>query len=242
MRQLLTALGKDHQVLVVDNGSRDGAANLDTEFPDVRMIRLPRNFGLTRALNIGIRAAEGDYVLLLHDDVVIDGAAVTVLAAFLESRPDAGAVCPLLNSPQIRPLPTPTKADPVLEPATGGEEIIALCVTGAAIMLRTTFLRSLGHIDERYGNYGSEIELCAQVKSSNRKLFILRDITATHGTDPSPMQSGALAGDRASGTAAFLGKHYGFQAGLLHSIKSSLKALVTFRLSILTGGKIDGSG
>src|SRR5580704_11612101 len=80
LRQSLAALGSDHQVLVVDNGSRDSTPTLDTEFLHVRFIPLPRNFGLTRALNIGIRSADGDYVLLMHDDVRIGSAAATALA------------------------------------------------------------------------------------------------------------------------------------------------------------------
>lgn len=243
LRHSLTALrsAPQLQVVVVDNGSRDGSASLDDEFPDVRFSRLPRNFGLTRALNIGIRAADGEYILLLHDDVVIDGAAAIELAGFLGNRPDVGAVCPLLNSPQVRSLPVPSNADPALESAAGGGEIIAECVSGAAIMVRATFLRSMGHIDERYGNYGSDIEICAQIRSSNRKIVVLSGVTAHHNVAPSPMWTSALDADHASGTAAFIGKHHGFAAGLLYRLKTSLKALIAFRFSVLGGSKIDGS-
>ena len=110
--EALTAPEAGLQVIVVDNGSRDGAANLSDDFPDVRFSKLPRNFGLTRALNIGIRAAERDYILLLHDDVVIEPAAVNALADVLAERQDVAAVCPNLNSPQIRPLPNPAQPDP----------------------------------------------------------------------------------------------------------------------------------
>jgi len=219
------------QVLVVDNGSRDGSASIDDEFPDVRLSRLPRNFGLTRALNIGIRAADGDYTLLMHDDVQIDGASVVALAEFLENRPDVGAVCPHLNTPQVRALPTPSNPDPPFKMTPEGEEVTADCVSGAAIMVRTQFLRSMGHIDERYGNYGSAIEICAQIRSSNRKLVILGGVKASHGSAPSPMPSGPLKRDRAAGTAAFIGKHHGFAAGLLCRLKTSPLA-----------SKIDGAG
>jgi N-acetylglucosaminyl-diphospho-decaprenol L-rhamnosyltransferase len=242
LRQSLAALGPDHQVLVVDNGSRDSTPTLDTEFPNVRFIPLPRNFGLTRALNIGIRAADGEYVLLLHDDVRIGGPEVTALAEFLENRADAAAVCPLLNGPQVRPLPTPANPDPPLQPAPSGEEITAECVSGAAIMVRTTFLRNMGHIDERYGNYGSGIEICARIRSSNRKIVILSRISAIHDATPSPVRKSTLEGDRASGTAAFLGKHYGFGASLLYRLKTGFAALFTLRFSVLGGTKIDGSG
>lgn len=235
LRQLLAALcqpGNQFQVVVVDNGSRDGSASLDDEFPDVRFSRLPRNFGLTRALNIGIRAADRDYILLLHDDVLIEAAAVVALAEFLENRPDVGAVCPQFSTPQVRPLPTPSNPDPALVTPSGGEEITAECVSGAAIMARATFLRSMGHIDERYGNYGSALEICAQIRSSNRKLIVLNNVTAVHNATPSPMPKGALKNDRAAGTAAFIGKHFGFGAGLLYRLKSSP----------FGAAKIDGSG
>jgi GT2 family glycosyltransferase len=230
------------QILVVDNGSRDGSASLDDEFPDVRFSRLPRNFGLTRALNIGIRAADRDYVLLLHDDVRISRSAVVALAEFLDKRPDVAAVCPLLNGPQVRSLPTPSDPDPTPRPAVaGGAEIVAECVSGAAIMVRAAFLRAMGHVDERYGNYGSDIELCARVRSSNRKLVVLSGIAAQHNTTPSPMSGSALDGDHAAGTAAFLSKHHGFAAGLLYRVRVSILALFSFRFSVLGGAKIDGS-
>jgi GT2 family glycosyltransferase len=228
----LTAPEAGLQVIVVDNGSRDGSANLSDEFPDVRFSKLPRNFGLTRALNIGIRAAERDYILLLHDDVLIEPAAVNALAEVLEERQDVAAVCPNLNGPQIRPLPSPAQPDPPFETPSGGEDTAAACVSGAALMARSQFFRSMGHIDERYGNYGSAMEICAQIRTSNRKILVLGNVTAVHGSDPSPMAAGALRGDRATGIAAYLGKHYGMAAGLAYRMKSFA----------FTGTKIDGSG
>jgi GT2 family glycosyltransferase len=236
-----TVPGGELQVIVVENGSR-ATAGLGEEFPQVRFNRLQRNFGLTRALNIGIRAADGEYILLMHDDVRMDVAAVIELAEFLESRPDVGAVCPKFTGKQVRPLPTPADPDPAFQVAIGGDEIAAECVSGAAIMVRAAFLRSMGHIDERYGNYGSDIEICAQVRSSNRKVIVLGRVAAEHGSEPSPMPKRHLDGDRAAGTAAFLGKHYGFGAGLWCRIKTSLLALITLRFSVLGARKIDGWG
>ena len=63
------------QVIVVDNGSLDGSAQLDDEFPQVQFIRLPKNFGLTKALNLGWRAADSPYVFFLHEDTEVFGGA-----------------------------------------------------------------------------------------------------------------------------------------------------------------------
>jgi GT2 family glycosyltransferase len=251
LRRSLESLGNEHQVLVVDNNSTDGSASLEEDFPDARFIRLPKNFGLVKALNLGVRAAEGEYILFLHDDTIVTGAAVTRLTDFLESRQDVGAVCPLLTNgagqrtPQVRPLPTPALPDPAFRPAEDTGEITAECVSGAAILFRSFFLRALRQIDEHYGNYGSDIEMCSQVKRSNRKLVILTDVTAIHEPTPSPMKPGALAGDRAVGTAVFLGKHYSFMAGMMYRIKTGLAAVATFRFGVaggaFSGAKIDGT-
>lgn len=233
LRRSLAALsGSGLQIVVVDNGSRDGSANLSDDFPEARFSKLPRNFGLTRALNIGIRAAEGDYILLLHDDVLIEPSAVLAMAEVLEARSDVAAVCPNLNSPQVRALPTASNSDPAFETPPSGEDFVAQCVSGAALMARTHFFRSMGFIDERYGNYGSAIEICAQIKSSGRKLLVLGGVTASHGTAPSPMPAGTLKSDRATGTSAYIGKHFGVGSGITHRLK-------TFSF---TGTKIDGSG
>jgi N-acetylglucosaminyl-diphospho-decaprenol L-rhamnosyltransferase len=251
LRKSLENLGDAHQVLVVDNGSADDSSALEQEFPAVRFIRLPKDFGLTKALNIGVRAADGEYILLLHDDTIMTGAAVSELTDFLETRQDVGAVSPLLTNaagdrtPQVRPLPAPGQPDPAYRPAEGTGEVAAECVSGAAVLFRTFFLRALRHIDERYGNYGSDIELCWQVKRSSRKLIVLTGVTAIHEPSPSPMKPGALAGDRVVGTAGFLSKHHGFMTGMLYRIKAGLAGLATFRFGVVagafSGSKIDGT-
>ena len=252
LREGLKALGADHQIVVVDNGSWDGAQTINEEFPLVRFSRLPKNFGLTKALNVGLRAAECEYILCLHDDVRITGEAVTRLADYLESHAEVGAVCPLLTdasgnaTPQVRALPAPSDPDPELRLPEGVEEISVDCVSGAAIMFRSFFLRALRHVDERYGTYGSSIEICAQMRRASKKVVILHSVTAIHEKTPSPVPPGVLAGDRVAGTAVFLGKHHGFASGLIYRLKAGLGALVTLRFSVLgsaiSGQKIDGTG
>jgi N-acetylglucosaminyl-diphospho-decaprenol L-rhamnosyltransferase len=252
LRDSLQALGGEHQIVIVDNGSSDGSEALGSEFPEVRFSRLPKNFGLVKALNIGLRSAEGEYILCLHDDARITGDAVTRLADFLEARPEVGAVCPLLTDeagnpvPQVCALPSPADPDPALRMPEGGEEITAQCVSGAAIMFRAFFLRALRQIDERYGTWGSHIELSAQMRRAAKKIVILRSVTAIHENEPSPMPANTLAGDRAAGTAAFLGKHHGFVSSLLYRVKTALGAIFTFRFAVAAGAiggqKIDGTG
>ena len=73
LQSIEAAKGRErYQLIVVDNGSADGASQLDSEFPDTQFIRLPKNFGQTKAWNLGWRAADAEYVLFLHDDTRVE--------------------------------------------------------------------------------------------------------------------------------------------------------------------------
>jgi hypothetical protein len=252
VRRSIEALGETHQIVIVDNGSVDGTPSIEDEFPAVRFRRLPRNFGLTKALNIGLRVAEGEYILCLHDDARISGEGVTKLADYLEAHPEVGAVCPLLTDesgtpvPQARALPSPGAPDPPLQPVPGGSDEPAVeCAIGAVFMFRQFVLHSLRQIDERYGNYGSDIELCAQLRRAGKKIVVLRSVTAIHESEPSPMYSNVLAGDRVAGIAVYLGKHHGFFNALLYRLQVALSSLFSLRFQALAGAlsgqKIDGT-
>ena len=61
------------ELVVVDNGSRDGSADaVQARFPQVRLLRLGRNTGYAGGMNAGIAATTGDLVLLLNLDVELE--------------------------------------------------------------------------------------------------------------------------------------------------------------------------
>lgn len=239
----LQALQAMPQVIVVDNGY-DDTADLDTQFPSVRFVRLPRDFGLTKALNLGLRAAEADSLFCLSPDVEITPEAIQELAETLESQPAVGAVCPRFSNgePQVSELPTPAQPHPPSRPAQAGERVP--CADIAAIMFRSFFFRALRQIDERYGDYGSSIEICQQVKRANKTILIHPSATAIlHAgpVTPTPAQEA----DREIGTARFLRKHAGFLPGTTYQIGKSLSALFSMRIgklkALVVQKKIDGT-
>src|SRR5580765_1261090 len=56
------------QIIVIDDGSTDGTNELMECAPDICFFRQPRNAGPAAARNVGIRAAQGDWLLFLGDD------------------------------------------------------------------------------------------------------------------------------------------------------------------------------
>jgi N-acetylglucosaminyl-diphospho-decaprenol L-rhamnosyltransferase len=243
------------EILVVDCGSHDESAQLDSEFSSVTMLRLPRYFGRTKALNIGTRTATGDYLLFMTPEVEVLPTTIPSLVATLEADPEAAAVCPLLldtraqTAVQFFRLPTPaTGLD--LKPVTVDKTAELFPVeyaTFQAFLVRKFFVKGINYLDERYGESWSDAELCYQIRRASRKTLALPQVTALY-TPGSPYAESArtiLAADRVHGAAVFFSKHYGFATGLLFRIKAILGALFTFRLplfaALISGTKIDGS-
>lgn len=91
------------EVIVVDNASTDGSAELVAEeFPEHTLIRNERNEGFARGSNQGIRAARGRYVLLLNSDAEVHEDALPALYGFLETHPEYAAAAPRLVHPDGR--------------------------------------------------------------------------------------------------------------------------------------------
>jgi glycosyl transferase family 2 len=243
------------EILVVDCGSHDESPQLDSEFPEITILRLPRYFGRTRSLNIGTRTAAGEHLFLLTPEVEVLPTTVPALLARLESDSEAVAVAPLLLDTEARPvaqffrLPTPeTGAELVpVEIDKSAQAVGVEYATFQALLVRKYFVKGINYLDERYGEFWADAELCYQIRRASRKTLALPQVTALF-TPGSPYSSAAdtiLAADRVHGAAVYFVKHYGFMAGLLFRVKSALKALFTFQLglfgALLSGSKIDGS-
>jgi GT2 family glycosyltransferase len=79
------------EVLVVDNASTDGSvALIERDYPEVRLVRLPTNRGLTGGVNAGIHAARGEVIALLNNDTEADPDWLSELLRALEADPEAG--------------------------------------------------------------------------------------------------------------------------------------------------------
>jgi N-acetylglucosaminyl-diphospho-decaprenol L-rhamnosyltransferase len=92
-----------HRVIVVDDGSRDGSPErLEREWPDVRVVRLESNGGYTRAVNHGVRAGKGEYVVLLNNDVQPRPDCLERLIAPLQHDERIGSVAALMLAPGER--------------------------------------------------------------------------------------------------------------------------------------------
>src|SRR4051794_1370693 len=88
------------RLVVVDNGSTDGTAEMLAErFPSIAVVALAENRGFARAVNAGVAAGGAEHVVLVNNDVECDPGFVAALSGALGRDPRAGMAAGLLLTP-----------------------------------------------------------------------------------------------------------------------------------------------
>ncbi len=89
-----------HELIVVDNDSNDGIEELvKAEFPEVKYLQTKKNLGMGGGNNVGIKAANGRYVLILNPDIYVTKSAIENMYRYLQANPQVGLVAPRLVNP-----------------------------------------------------------------------------------------------------------------------------------------------
>lgn len=82
---------RDFEIIIVDNASHDGSAEyIAANFPEVKLVVLPRNVGFAGANNEGLKQADGEYIALLNNDAEADRDWLKSLADAMARTPVAG--------------------------------------------------------------------------------------------------------------------------------------------------------
>ncbi len=208
----------DHEILVVDNCSRDGtAAMVETGFPEVALIQNDRNRGFASASNQAIRASRGRYLLLLNPDTRVPAGSLEEMVGFLDGRPAAGGAGPkLLNpdgslQPSVRSFPTIASAFQqftilgelglfrrarsvyLKSDFDYGRPAIVDQPMGAALFLRREALEEVGLLDEGFFLYFEEVDLCRRLNRAGRPLWYNPTAEIIHRGGESTGQAGGGA-------------------------------------------------
>ncbi len=93
-----------NEIVVVDNGSEDGSAGfVRDQFPQVRVVALPKNLGFGGGSNAGFREAKNDIVVLLNSDMRVDRNFIApLLAGFTDEKVFAVSCQIFLTDPEKR--------------------------------------------------------------------------------------------------------------------------------------------
>ncbi len=84
---------RDFEIILVDNASRDNSLEvLARDFPEVKVIALKENLGFAGGSNVGICAAQGEYIILLNNDTEVEAQWLEEVLAAFQRHPEAGSV------------------------------------------------------------------------------------------------------------------------------------------------------
>lgn len=173
--------GFDYEVIVVDNNSpnSDWKVLID-EFDKVNFIELKENLGFSKANNIGVNSAKGEYVYILNPDTEIVGDYFREILDFADKQEKFGALGLRMHDAEGRFLPESKRSVPALVNSfeklftklnndsktyyrndVAETEIAEVEVmTGANLLMKKSVYQEVGGFDERYFMYGEDIDLC----------------------------------------------------------------------------------
>ena len=185
VRELLTACidsvvkaaeGIDTEVFVVDNKSVDDTIEvINRDYPWVHLINNKENLGFSKANNIAIRQAEGEYVLLLNPDTVVAEGTLRGAIEFMDQHPEAGGAGVRMHNADGTLAPESRRAVPT--PMVAARKMLGFSkryymsylswdepgqievISGAFMLLRRKAIDQVGMLDEDFFMYGEDIDL-----------------------------------------------------------------------------------
>lgn len=233
------------EVFVVDNNSVDNSIlMLKEKFPEVILIANKDNVGFSKANNQAMRIANGEYILLLNPDTVVEEDTFEKCIEFMDSHPEAGGlgVKMIDGAGKILPeskrgFPSPwvsfckmsglTKLFPYSKKYAGyymghlsyeqTNEVDVLA--GAYMLMRKECLDKVGLLDEDYFMYGEDIDLSYRITKGGYKNYYFPQARIIHYKGEST-KKGSLnyVYTFYNAMAIFAKKHLSSRANVLFSI------------------------
>lgn len=201
----------DWEIIFVDNNSKDGTKEYLKESQNnnnnIKIIFNNQNLGFAKAVNLGVKTAKGDYILLLNSDAFINQEQIKELLGVLELDSKIGIVAPqLLNTdgsiqPSFGNFPSivtmifyllrldkifpwgmvvyPNSASWIS--AFGGMTMRnSDWVSGACILIKKQIFDKVGLFDENYFMGVEDIDFCYRVRLAGYKIMYIPQIKILH--------------------------------------------------------------
>lgn len=199
------------EVIVVDNASSDNSVEMvKKDFPWVRVIKNKENIGFAAGNNVGMKQAQGQYIMLMNSDAELyKNSKLITLIEYLDSHHDVGIVTPkvvmgngALDQASHRGIPTPWNAltyyvgleklfahTPVLNVLFGGyhqtwKSLSSMheidACTGAAMIVRAIAIDEVGLFDDQFFMYGEDLDWCYRFKKAGWKIVFYPEVEVLH--------------------------------------------------------------
>ncbi len=185
------SLRKGVKVFVADNGSDDDSMSfLKSNFPDVGVISLDKNYGFAEGYNRALSMLEAEYFVLLNSDVEVTANWLNPMIELLDANPLVAACMPKIISAERRDLFEYAGAaggfiDKYGYPFCQGRIFDSLetdygqfdksrdifWASGACLMVRGPLYKIAGGLDPDFFAHMEEIDLCWRLKNRGYRIM-----------------------------------------------------------------------
>jgi len=199
------APGVFYEIFVVSNRISGDRFFLKERFPEVQWIENKQNLGFSKALNQGLKAAHGDYVLSLNSDTILLPNSILPLIRFLNKNPRAAAVAGMIVDKHGSVQPTCRRFPTYLSGIFNRTSLLTRIwpknrfsaryllsrwnhrnvrlvdwVCGAYVVYRKHALEEVGLMDEGYFMYCEDVDWCLRAKRKGWKIYYNPDSRLIH--------------------------------------------------------------
>jgi GT2 family glycosyltransferase len=248
--------GVDFEVILVDNVSTDGSADMVMQkFPQVQLIRNTNRMGFAANHNQAIRASRGKFILVLNEDTIVKAGALKSMCDYQEQNPRVGAVGPRLENPDgtLQPscykFPTPLRCiaeNLMLVAAFPGSRLFGdyrawphdqlrdvEFVSGAAIQVRREVIETTGLLDDGFFIYSEETDWCYRMHKDKWRVVFVPGGTIVHfgGQSSVAIKDRQFCEFNRSG-ARYFRKHFGIVGSIV--LRTSMVTGALLRIPIFS--------
>jgi GT2 family glycosyltransferase len=186
----------NQHIVVVDNGSTDGSAEILARDPAIALVRNGRNLGFTGGVNAGIRHAMAhgaDYVWLMNGDAEANPDVLRQLVSAAEADPRIGLVSPVFHNPDVpaqiefclgRFHPVTRYCWQTADPAQArqwAEQFPAeITLLGTALLIRRALIEAIGGLDDRFFAYVEDVDYSLRSSAAGFRNVAVPDAIVLH--------------------------------------------------------------
>lgn len=197
----------EHEIIIVDNASQDGSVEMVQSLygEQVTLIPNPTNTGHAQGNNVGIEAAQGEYLLIMNTDVIFsDVKDIVQLLSYMDEHPEIGLLGPQLRNGDgtiqnscFRPYGSLTplyRRTPLGKLGVGQRDLQRHLmvdfdhqsisevewILGACFMVRKSVTDVVGAFNEQFFLYFADFELCDRIRAHNYKVVYYPTVDIIH--------------------------------------------------------------
>ena len=194
----------DYEIFIIDNNSEDNCIpelQEKIQDPHVKFIQSEKNKGMGAGNNLGVKKAQGKYILVLNPDVAIFPNSLEKMHEYMEIHPEVGILGPKLITPakklQYSCFRFPTPFDFIARRINLPFGKIALAnyqmqdynhndtrevnwVQGSCMLVRKELIDKIGMFDERFFMYLEDTDWCRRFWNNGSKVIYFPEVQLVH--------------------------------------------------------------